>query len=76
MCEMPAGQFKARCLKVMDQVARTGEPVVVTKHGKPVVRVVPVEEGALPVFGRLAGSVTRASDLISPIDEPWDAEAE
>jgi hypothetical protein len=37
---------------------------------------VPVEEGALPVFGRLAGSVTRASDLISPIDEPWDAEAE
>ena len=76
MSEIPAGQFKAKCLKVMDRVARTGEPVVVTKHGKPVVRVVPVEDAAVPLFGRLAGSVTQASDLISPIDEPWDAEAE
>lgn len=54
---MPAGQFKSKCLKVMEHVADTGEPVVVTKHGRRVVEVMPVREGAPGVFGRLAGSI-------------------
>ena len=41
MKQMPAGEFKARCLKVMDQVHKTREPVVITKHGKPVAKLVP-----------------------------------
>ena len=41
MREMKAGEFKARCLAVMDEVAATGEPVVITKRGKPIARLVP-----------------------------------
>ncbi|MGA9978993.1 MAG: type II toxin-antitoxin system Phd/YefM family antitoxin [Candidatus Sulfotelmatobacter sp.] len=36
MKQMPAGEFKAQCLAVMDQVSESGEPVLITKHGKPV----------------------------------------
>lgn len=41
---IPASQFKAKCLALLDEVARTGETLVVTKRGKPVARVVPAEE--------------------------------
>ena len=40
MKQIPAGKFKAQCLAVMDRVSQTGEPVVITKHGKPVVKLV------------------------------------
>jgi len=51
-----AGDFKAKCLKLLDEVARTREPLVVTKHGKAVAKLVPIPfESAL--FGALAGSV-------------------
>lgn len=69
---IPAGEFKARCLRLLDDVARTGEPLVVTKRGRPVARVVPPREGATP---DLRGSIVRETDLISPIDERWDADA-
>jgi prevent-host-death family protein len=74
MKRLSATVFKARCLKVMEEVAETGEPVVVTKHGKPVVRVVaePASEPK-PLCGRLKGSVTYEGDLISPIDVRWEA---
>jgi prevent-host-death family protein len=39
--EITASQFKARCLRLLDEVAETGETLVVTKHGKPVARVLP-----------------------------------
>ena len=76
MKHIPAGTFKAKCLRVMDRVAATGEPVTVTKHGRPVVRVVPAEEDAPPFVGRLAGTATFVGDVVSPIDEPWDAAAD
>ena len=38
---MKASEFKAKCLAVMDEVAKTGEPVIVTKNGQPVVELVP-----------------------------------
>lgn len=75
MKTIPAGEFKAKCLKVMDRVAATGEEVTVTKRGKPVVKVVPVVEHPEPLFGRLAGSVTFMGDIISPIDVEWEADA-
>jgi prevent-host-death family protein len=40
--DIPAAVFKAECLKLMDEVARTGQPVVITKHGKPVAQLVPI----------------------------------
>jgi prevent-host-death family protein len=65
---VPAGEFKARCLALLDEVSQTGKPLVVTKRGKPVARVVPFDEPP-----GLLHSVRKEKDLISPIGEKWDA---
>ena len=73
--KISAGQFKARCLKLMDEVnARRGE-VVITKRGKPVARLVPYEKTAVKVHGFMKNTVTIVGDVISPIGEKWDAES-
>ncbi len=71
---MSAAEFKAKCLKVMDRVAATGQTVTVTKHGRPVARVVPVERGRQRVVGSLKGSVAFMGDLVSPTGDPWSAD--
>jgi prevent-host-death family protein len=65
---IPAGEFKARCLALLDEVAQTGMPLLVTKRGKAVARLVPVEEPP-----GLLHSVKKEKDLVSPIGEAWDA---
>jgi prevent-host-death family protein len=70
---VPAGEFKAKCLALLDDVASTGRPLVVTKRGRPVAEVVPIEPPE-----SLAGSVeilVSEDELIAPIDERWDAES-
>jgi prevent-host-death family protein len=67
-----ATRFKAECLGLLDEVADTHRELVVTKHGKPVAKVVPVQP---PID--LRGSVTFLVDddeLIAPLDVAWDAE--
>lgn len=67
---VPAGLFKAKCLALLDEVAETGEELVITKRGEPVARLVPMGDvGAAD----LRGSVLWEGDLVSPIDEVWDA---
>jgi len=61
---IPARQLKARCLALLDRVARTGEEVIVTKRGKPVARVVPVKPAPQP---SLVGSVKTRGDIVGPI---------
>jgi prevent-host-death family protein len=72
---MAAGEFKARCLRVMDQVAATGEAVVITKRGTPVVRVMPVGRRPAELFGALRGSLAIVGDVVSPTGERWDADS-
>jgi prevent-host-death family protein len=72
--EVPAGEFKARCLKLMDEVQATRRAIVITKRGKPVAKLVPVEEEVLSIFGRLKGTVTIHGDIISPVEVDWHAE--
>ncbi|MDB5099284.1 MAG: hypothetical protein JWM80_3705 [Cyanobacteria bacterium RYN_339] len=72
---VPAGQFKARCLELMDQVQARRIPIVITKRGKPVARLVPYDDEPPTLFGYMAGSVTILGDLIEPIGEPWEADA-
>jgi prevent-host-death family protein len=72
--EIPAGEFKARCLKLMDEVQATRRPLVITKRGKPVAKLVPVEDEVPSLFGRLKGTVTIHGDIISPIEQDWHAE--
>lgn len=66
-----AGEFKARCLALLDRVAATGEAIVVTKRGRPVARVVPARPPRAP---SLRGSVTVVGDLVAPVLDAWDLE--
>jgi prevent-host-death family protein len=74
MKKIPAGEFKARCLAIMDQVSKSGEPVVVTKHGKPVVKLVPAENRADDIFNYMAGKVKIVGDIVGPVTplEDWE----
>ncbi len=69
---IPAGESKAKCLALLDEVAATGEEIIVTKRGKPVARVVATSDSP---FERLRGSVSYdREDLIEPTGETWEAE--
>jgi prevent-host-death family protein len=70
---IPAAVFKAECLKLMDEVARTGQPVVITKHGKPVAQLVPVPAEPTSLFGYMKNTVTIKGDIVAPTDESWSA---
>jgi len=76
MKTMPAGQFKQTCLRVLDEVGESGEPIVITKRGKAVAQVAPVKPqrpedwlGAMRDRGEIRG------DLVRPASEPdeWEA---
>ena len=67
-----ASEFKATCLELMDEVARTRSELVVTKHGRPVVRVSPVEPQGVSPIGFLAGSIVSHGDIISADESLWD----
>ena len=75
MKTMGAGEFKARCLKVMDQVRATREPVTITKRGRPVAKLVPVETRGDDIFGCLKGVVEIVGDIESPVVAPEEWEA-
>ena len=67
-----AGEFKAKCLKLLDEVANKREPLVISKHGKAVAKLVPMPLNA-ELFGALAGSVHQEGDIVSPLDNEWEA---
>jgi len=69
-----ASEFKARCLKIMDQVAKSGEPVTITKNGKPVSKLVPVDQRPPTLLGALKDTIEIHGDIISPIDVKWEAQ--
>jgi prevent-host-death family protein len=75
MKRIPAGTFKARCLAVMKRVQATGEPVIVTKGGTPVVKLVPIQSEKDDIFGFMAGKVKIVGDIESPIPVEWEATA-
>jgi prevent-host-death family protein len=69
-----AGEFKSKCLKLLDQVAEQRQTLVITKHGKPVAQVVPLPaEDWVDPIGAMRGSVLWEGDIISPIDVEWEA---
>jgi len=68
-----ASHFKAHCLALLDDVALSGEEIVVTKRGRPVARLVAIEEPQ-PLGGSVTFHVSDA-DLIAPLDVAWDAQA-
>lgn len=72
MKQMPVGAFKARCLAVMKKIQATGEPVVLTRRGEPIVKVVPVDRAKKDIFGFMTGKVKIVGDIESPIPVEWE----
>ena len=64
-----AAKFKAQCLALLDRVARTRRPLVVTKRGKPVAQVVALDEPRRS----LEGSILEETDIVSPTGQTWSA---
>lgn len=77
MESIPAGEFKAKCLGLIEEVHESGKPVIVTKRGEPMVIVVPYESVETPkqeIFGSMKDTITITGDIMSPIDVEWDAD--
>jgi len=71
MKTMAAGLFKAQCLSVMDEVQAKRETVVITKHGKPVAKLVPADKEKDEIDNFLRGKGTITGDVISPAIVDW-----
>jgi prevent-host-death family protein len=72
---VPAAEFKATCLELMDRVRETGAEYVVTKHGRPVAMLVPYDGTARPVlFGALKGTVLKYHRPFDPVEGDYDIE--
>ena len=63
---MAAGSFKARCLAVMDEVQAKRETIVITKRGKPVVKLIPADAEKDDIYGFLKGKAKIVGDIVSP----------
>jgi prevent-host-death family protein len=75
MKTVPAGEFKARCLRIMEEVRTKRVSVLITKKGRPVAKLVPADQDADEVFGRLQGILEITGDVESPIVAPEDWKA-
>lgn len=75
--EVPASEVKNQWHACLDRVSQAREEIVVTRYGKPIARLSPVEEDddQESVFGWLAGTVTIHGDIVAPTGERWDADA-
>ena len=72
---IPAGKFKAHCLQLIDLVKEKRSEIIVTKRGKPMARLVPLDDPKpVRLLGYLKASVTIISDITGPTEEPWDAD--
>jgi prevent-host-death family protein len=72
--QIAAGEFKAKCLHLLDEVERSRQEILITKRGHPVARLVPVDRQAPAILGRMRGSVQILGDIVAPIDERWNAD--
>ena len=71
-----ASEFKAKCLKLMDEVAGSGEQIVITKNGTPLCRLVPYRKAPKAPFGRDREIIRILGDISEPIDVEWEAETD
>jgi prevent-host-death family protein len=74
--KIAAGEFKAKCLALLDDVHRQRKEILITKWGKPVAKLVPADERPESFIGSMKGTMEIVGDIISPIDEKWDADAD
>jgi prevent-host-death family protein len=75
MKTIAAAEFKARCLTLLEDVRSTKQPLLITKRGKPVAKLVPVNTGEDDFIGRLKGVFRVVGDIESPVEPPeaWES---
>ena len=73
---IPAAQFKAQCLSLLERVRQSRRPIIVTKHGRPVAKVVPFATQPLSILGFSKGTVKILGDIVAPTGERWEADAD
>ena len=73
MKTIKASEFKAKCLKLTDEVADTGQPLVITKNGRPVAQLGPVVARPPTLAGAHRGKIRILGDILAPIDVDWEA---
>ncbi len=72
--EIGAAEFKAKCLQLLDEISeRKRDAIVITKRGKPVARLAPIDDGAGMIYGALKGLAKIEGDLTEPLDVEWEA---
>jgi len=74
MKKIGAGEFKAKCLGLLDEVQQQRKEVLITKRGKPVARLVPVDSDAPSFIGSMKGTMEIIGDIVSPVEVPWEAD--
>lgn len=72
MQTIKASEFKAKCLALMDQVAKTGDEILITKNGVPVSKLTPVTKKPKTLFGLQKNQLKITGDIIKPLDNEWD----
>jgi prevent-host-death family protein len=71
MKRMAAGIFKARCLALMDEIQAKRETVIITKRGRPVVKLIPAGRDVDEIYHFLRGKGAVTGDIISPVIDDW-----
>ena len=74
--QIGAGQFKTHCLRLIEEVAQTKQPIIVTKHGQPMAKLVPIEDETYSLFGCQANTINISGDIVESTGELWEVEEE
>lgn len=73
---MKASEFKAKCLRLMDEVAAGGGEVIITKRGRPISQLVPYRTKPSTLFGIDRGRIQVSGDIVGSVDVAWEAETD
>ena len=72
--QISAGEFKTHCLKLIDRVHQEKQPITITKHGKPMAKLTPIEDQTYSLFGCLNNTVEITGDIVEGTGEVWNAD--
>lgn len=72
--KIAAAEFKTHCLQLMNEVKDKHTSLIITKRGIPIAKLIPIAEEPIDLFGVMKGTITFKGDIVSSIDEKWDAE--
>lgn len=72
--KMGAGAFKAKCLSLLDEVEKRHIQLIITKHGKPMAKLIPIENKKFSLYGCMKDSVVIKYDIINSTGETWEAD--